>query len=499
MAPTISVCQNPAMSRSWERITDYTTHPSDLAQPGLKHLAAVWREQRDSLETEGAFIQFIERRKREWAIETGLIERLYVLDRGITQPLIERGIDAALISHANNANPKSVTSMIIDHQSVVDGIFMFVKGDRPLSTSYIKEMHALITRSQETVEAVDAMGSIARVDLIRGDYKRLPNNPTKLDGSVHQYCPPEHVASEMDRLMEMHLAHQDSPPEVEAAWLHHRFVQIHPFRDGNGRIARALSTLIFVKAGWFPLVVRDRDRDRYLDSLQAADAGDLSSVVEYFGDLQKGEFIKALSIARDVMSSVRAEDAIKAVRRQMVRRRDALTQEWEQVRTIARLLAESAKQRLEEVRAELRREMEPLLSGSTFFVDDAADHGERSHYFRSQIVEAAKKLDYFANTETYRSWTRLVMRSADHDQSELLVAFHGIGQEFQGVLACSAVCFQRVATGAGERQVASVEPVSEDVFQINYKEPFAEAEPRFMPWLERSMIRALDLWQSTVL
>ena len=136
------------MSRSWERITDYTTHPADLAQPGLKHLAEVWSEQRDSLETEGAFIRFNERLKREWAIETGLIERLYVLDRGVTRLLIEQGIDAALISHSSNQNAKSVTSMIIDHQAVVDGIFMFVKGDRPLSTSYIKEMHALMTRSR---------------------------------------------------------------------------------------------------------------------------------------------------------------------------------------------------------------------------------------------------------------------------------------------------------------------------------------------------------------
>ena len=395
MAPSIPVCQNPVMSRSWERITDYATHPSDLAQPELKHLAEVWREQRDSLETEGAFIQFNERLKREWAIETGLIERLYVLDRGVTRLLIERGIDAALLSHANNQNPNSVTSMIIDHQAVVDGIFMFVKGDRPLSTSYIKEMHALITRSQKTVEAVDAMGSIARVDLIRGDYKRWPNNPTKLDGSVHRYCPPEHVASEMDRLIEMHRAHQDAPPEVEAAWLHHRFVQIHPFQDGNGRIARALSTLIFVKDGWFPLVVRDRDRDRYLDALEAADAGDLSPVVKYFGDLQKREFIKALSIARDVMSSVRAEDAIKAVRRQMLRRRDTLTREWQQARDIAGLLCDSARRRLEEVRDELEREMEPLLRGATFFVDDAQDHGERSHYFRTQIVETATEAGLF--------------------------------------------------------------------------------------------------------
>ena len=123
------------------------------------------------------------------------------------------------------------------------------------------------------------------------------------------------------------------------------------------------------------------------------------------------------------MSSVRAEDAIKAVRRQMVRRRDALTQEWQQARDIARQLCDAAKRRLGEVRDELTREMGSLLRGATFFVDDAEDHDERSHYFRSQIVEAARKLDYFANMETYRSWTRLVIRSADHDQSELLVAF----------------------------------------------------------------------------
>ena len=43
-------------------------------------------------------------------------------------------------------------------------------------------------------------------------------------------------------------------PEVEAAWLHHRFGQIHPFQDGNGRVARALATMIFLRAGFVPLV-----------------------------------------------------------------------------------------------------------------------------------------------------------------------------------------------------------------------------------------------------
>ena len=95
--------------------------------------------------------------------------------------------------------------------------------------------------------------------------------------------------------------------------------------------------------------------------------------------------------------------------------------------------------------------MQQLIKNATFFVDGAFDHGENSHRFAWQIVESAKQLGYYANRETYRLWTRLVMENSDADRTELLVTFHGLDQEFQGVLACAAVCFQRAATEAGER------------------------------------------------
>ena len=142
--------------------------------------------------------------------------------------------------------------------------------------------------------------------------------------------------------------------------------------------------------------------------------------------------------------------------------------------------------------------MPSLLKDAAFFVDGATDHGEKSHYFGWQIVEAAREIGYYANRETYRSWARLVMENADADRTELLVSFHGLGPEFQGVLACTAVCFQRSATEAGERQVTSGEPVCDGVFQINYKEPIEEANARFLPWLEPSLVRALELWQATL-
>ena len=359
------------MGRSWEPIRDYDVEPKELAQSELRMLESVWKEQRGRLAGRGEFQRFNERLKREWAIETGLIERLYVLDRGITQLLIERGIDASLIPRGPESDPEAEVSMIGDHQAAVDAIFDFVKGRRVLSTGYIKEMHALITRHQDTVEGRDRDGKRTRVPLIHGGYKLLPNNPQRPSGEPHEYCPPEHVAAEMDRLIAMHRKHAGVPPEVEAAWLHHRFAQIHPFQDGNGRVARALATLVLVKSGWFPLVVRDRERSAYLDALEAADGGNLENLVRYFADIQKDEFIQALSIARDVLKSARAEEAIRAIRRELQRRRDALVEEWQAARDTADALCARAARRLQEVADAMQREMEGLLENASFFADSA--------------------------------------------------------------------------------------------------------------------------------
>ena len=487
------------MGPSWQPIDDYTVAPETLAQNELHALGRVWSEQRERLERLDAFRQFNERLKREWAIETGLIERLYVLDRGITQMLIERGIHASLIPHGAVGNPGTVASMIRDHEAVVNGIFDFVKGQRPLSTSYIKEIHARITRHQDMVEAIDSFGRARRIELIRGDYKTQPNNPRTADGEHHIYSPPEQVASEMDRLIDMHRKHVDAgvAPEVEAAWLHHRFTQIHPFQDGNGRVARALATLIFIRSGWFPLVVRDRDRSIYIETLEEGDGGNLKPLVAYFSGLQKDEFVKALSLAQTVLKSKRAEDAISAVRKELQRRKDSLVEEWRAACGTADRLRERAEQQLQEVAASLQSEMEGLLDGTDFFASGGENGASNSHYYRFQIIDTAKKLGYFANTDGYRSWARLVVRNAD--QSELLIAFHGIGHEFQGVLACSACWFQRVESEGGGREIGTIEPVTDRVFQINYREPMDRTEERFLPWLEECIVRAIDLWQATAL
>ena len=480
----------------WKRIEDYATHAT-LAVRELVALAEVWREHRKRLGNQQAYVQFEERLKREWAVETGLIERLYSLDRGITQLLVEHGIQAELIPHGHGTNPDGIVAMIDDHKQAVEAVFDFVKGERPLSTSYIKELHALITRHQTTVEGIDALGRKTSIPLIRGAYKRLPNNPLRSNGTVHEYCPPEHVDSEMDRLITLHHDHDNVAPEVEAAWLHHRFTQIHPFQDGNGRIARALATLVFVKAGWFPLVVRDRDRAKYIAALESADGGDLTPLIKYFASLQRGEFVRVLHIVEHVRQERRVSEAILSAKRQLQKRRDALIAEQRAAKSIATALRNQAEGRLREVEAELRHETSDLLEHGDFFASGAETSDPHSHYYRYQIIRTAKKLNYYANQSIYRAWARLVFRNTN--VTEVLIAFHGIGQEFQGVLACSASWFQRLETAEGEREIGPVTPMTDSVFLINYREPLNEAKERFSDWLEDAIVRSLKLWQDTML
>lgn len=74
-----------------------------------------------------------------------------------------------------------------------------------------------MTRHQETVEGIDSSGRRVELPLCHGQYKRQPNNPKRPGGELPEYCPPEQVASEMDRLIEMYGAHSDVASEVEAA------------------------------------------------------------------------------------------------------------------------------------------------------------------------------------------------------------------------------------------------------------------------------------------
>src|SRR5260221_184395 len=112
-------------------IEDLPPNWGDVAQAELKSLGQVWHERKDALVESEALDRFTRRLRREWAIETGIIERLYTWDRGVTEPLLEQGIEVKLIAHRGGLRrdeAERVTALIRDQEGIIEGLFEFVKG-----------------------------------------------------------------------------------------------------------------------------------------------------------------------------------------------------------------------------------------------------------------------------------------------------------------------------------------------------------------------------------
>jgi len=457
----------------------------------------IWREQNTRLSGTRQLREFNDRLAREWAIETGIIEGLYDIDRGVTQSLIEHGFREDLLVHGSVDRPKDqVIKLLRDQQDTLDGVFDFIKSNRALSTAYIKELHAALVRSQTHTEAVTPVGERQRVPLIRGAWKTAPNSPTR-EGRTYHYCPPEHVAAEMDRLVAMHRRHADEglAPDVQAAWLHHRFTQIHPFQDGNGRVARALASLVTIKDGLFPLVVTRDDRNRYLDALEAADRGTLEPLVSLFGLLQRRQFLRATGIAETILSTSRQIDEMLVDLEKAVSgaARDEQADAAAAAAT-SRLLEDGLQPVLKDLAARLLPILTRMAPKARAFVTRSRD--DTAHYYRRQIVDNARDhLGYHADLDHHRAWVALNMDWGS--QARLLFAFHGVGRRSTGGLICAPIFEIREPPDdeSGGRRGA-LRPVAEEGFIFFTSESSQRVAERFAPWRDdviKVMLRELGL------
>lgn len=76
----------------WKPIEDLPDNWRELSSSEIEALFLAWKEQGAHLRESELLKEFSQRLRREWAIETGIIENLYSIDRGTTQLLIEQGI-----------------------------------------------------------------------------------------------------------------------------------------------------------------------------------------------------------------------------------------------------------------------------------------------------------------------------------------------------------------------------------------------------------------------
>jgi len=483
------------MSHKWSQITDLPADVATLASPELKSIAGIWKEQAARLQQINAVQAFNARLAREWSIETGVIENVYQIDKGVTTILIEKGIEASLIPQgATDRPPELVVQIVRDHQAALDGLFAFVKQHRELSKSYICELHAQMLKHQVSTVGQNSLGQLVEIDLVRGCFKKLPNNPSIPGVGLHEYCPPEHVESEMDNLITWHKSHSQRgiPVEIEAAWLHHRFTQIHPFQDGNGRVARALASLVFIREGYFPLLITRDTRAEYIEALGIADNGNLKPLVSLFARVQRDSLVKALSLSEDVIRRTRSLDSVvdAAIGRLREGREEAEAQQ-KRVFIFSRQLEADALTECDEQAQLLTAKLRQIDPNYNAIADRSEPRND--FWYKSQIVAIAKQHDYFADTMRHRTWVRL--RIFEERQASIVFSFHAVGARFVGILGVSAFVEFRETEETQHGTPDGPYGISDALFQYSYLDELPDLRDRFARWLDDALAMGLDQWR----
>lgn len=149
-----------------------------------------------------------------------------------------------------------------------------VDKERPLTEAFIRELNRTILVENFWKAAQTSTGEATQMEVQVGVYKTRKNSVITATGEVFDYASPEETPAMMTDLVVWYNAEEQKGElsSIELATLfHYRYIRIHPFEDGNGRIARLLVNYILYRHGYPMIIVRSDDKENYLRILHQCD------------------------------------------------------------------------------------------------------------------------------------------------------------------------------------------------------------------------------------
>jgi len=180
---------------------------------------------------------------------------------------------------------------------------------KPFSLELVTDFHKQLMTGVD-----DTAGIIRNVKVVVGKYREEKGNVSL----TVKHDPPHHdrisIKNDLEKLFLWIDTNRDIPAPILTGIFHHEFVYIHPFEDGNGRVCRLLTALLFMKHEY--LINKyfvlddyyDIDRQQYSDKLHSADVGDKTEWLEYFSDGVKFSLQGALAKYKEAMFTLRIEE-----------------------------------------------------------------------------------------------------------------------------------------------------------------------------------------------
>ena len=238
--------------------------------------------------------------KRVAAVDTGAIEGLYETDRGFTFTI---ALQAAHWEAAFAEKGAKVRALFESQLTAYDYVLDFVTQQVPIAEAWIRKLHSEVCASQDTYQVWTEIGPQEQA-LPKGQYKHLPNHVIRADGEVHPHAPVDMTPAEMFRLCEelRSEAFLADHPVRQASYTHYALTVIHPFADGNGRVARALASVFTYRSLHVPVLILADSRRDYLAALGAADDRNYQAFVDFLSE-------RILDAIRLAMESYRAAES----------------------------------------------------------------------------------------------------------------------------------------------------------------------------------------------
>jgi hypothetical protein len=272
----------------------------------------------------------------------------------------------------------------------------------------------------------------------------------------------------MDRLVKFYGETAQLHPIAAAAWLHHGFIRIHPFQDGNGRVARALVLLVLLRNDYAPLVVDRRRRDEYLHALDLANAGDLAPLVRLFAGLE----IVALrsELAPSAVAAVAGAGAVNVAQAYVERLRALRETDAVRLAADAASLATAVSTRIgahvESLGEQLERTFAEIDPDTRHRVYSVAPPDARAKWWFAQLVRAARQVDFYTNLTGGSWWTRLHL-TVFGQTMRYVVAVQKVGHGETGVLAVTAFAERLLPRSETDETDSEAAPIPEQLLTLS--------------------------------
>ncbi len=195
------------------------------------------------------------------------------------------------------------------HNEAVEYLLDILKGTEiDLTEHLIRHLHQTILQEEFEADAITPDGKPSKRKIIPGQYKTVPNHVKTKSGEISYFASPEDTPAQMMDLMKWYnkeLTENKRHPLIISSLFHYKFVRIHPFDDGNGRMARILMNLILMKFSYPPIIIPFGIKDDYYNALQFAVAEDFDKFIIFIGE----RLIESLNLVLKVGKNEPIEEA----------------------------------------------------------------------------------------------------------------------------------------------------------------------------------------------